>query len=96
MLILHTTLFEPQTNDLNALDIAIAWAMLKAFSTPHMVIYNCGVESGSSQGHKHVQMFPKQDGKSFGMWPEKFLAANGRSAHGIGNDMLSNCSRIHD
>lgn len=78
MLILHTTNFEPQTNDLNSLDIDIAWMMLKAFQTPQMVIYNCGVASGSSQGHKHIQMFPRQDGKEFSMWPIKIIEAEGR------------------
>lgn len=73
MLILHTTLFTPQTTDLTPLDISIAWSLLSAFKTPQMVIYNCGVEAGSSQGHKHLQIFPRQDGGEFGMWPSSVL-----------------------
>ncbi|KAL9582172.1 MAG: hypothetical protein Q9203_005607 [Teloschistes exilis] len=71
MLILHTTLFEPQTDDLNHRDLALAWVLLKAYKTPQMVIYNCGVESGSSQGHKHLQIFPQQNCPGFAMWPGK-------------------------
>ncbi|KAL8687382.1 MAG: hypothetical protein Q9218_006428 [Villophora microphyllina] len=71
MLILHTTRFEHQTDDLNFRDLALAWALLKAFETPQMVIYNCGVEAGSSQGHKHLQIFPRQDCADFAMWPGK-------------------------
>lgn len=78
MLILHTTLFAPQTSDLDLRDMSIAWAMLHAFSTPQMVIYNCGVEAGSSQGHKHLQMFPRQDGGGFAMWPGKVIGMDGR------------------
>ncbi|KAI4242509.1 MAG: hypothetical protein LQ352_007223 [Teloschistes flavicans] len=76
MLILHTTLFEPQTDDLNHRDLALAWVLLKAFKTPQMVIYNCGVESGSSQGHKHLQIFPQQDCPGFAMWPGNAASTN--------------------
>lgn len=77
MLILHTTLFAPQTDDLNQTDIAAAWSVLNAMETPQMIIYNCGVESGSSQGHKHLQIFPRQDSKDFSMWPSQANHMNG-------------------
>ena len=81
MLILHTTLFVPQTDDLDFADLAAAWAVLRRMKTPQMIIYNCGVESGSSQGHKHVQIFPRRDSERFGMFPSKATSTEGRSLH---------------
>ena len=80
MLILHTTLFQPQTDDLNETDLAAAWAILNDIKTPQMIIYNCGVESGSSQGHKHLQIFPRQDNENFSMWPSKVEDTDGISS----------------
>lgn len=71
MLILHTTLFVPQTNDLDVGDLTAAWAILRQMETPQMIIYNCGVEAGSSQGHKHIQIFPRLDSEQFQMFPSK-------------------------
>ena len=71
MLILHTTLYESQTNDLNEADLTAGWGLLHAFKTPQILIYNCGIRSGCSQGHKHLQVFPRQDGGDFQMWPSK-------------------------
>ncbi len=81
MLILHTTLFEPQTNDLNEGDLTAAWTILRQMETPQMIIYNCGVEAGSSQGHKHIQIFPRQDSERFQMFPSKATWTEGRSLH---------------
>ena len=79
MLVLHTTLFAPQTDDLDIGDVAAAWEILRSFRTPQMIIYNCGVEAGSSQGHKHLQLFPKQSSQDFEMWPSKAAASEGKS-----------------
>ncbi len=81
MLILHTTLFEPQTNDLNEGDLTAAWTILKQIDTPQMIIYNCGVEAGSSQGHKHIQIFPRQDSETFQMFPSEATSTEGTSLH---------------
>ena len=79
MLILHTTLFVPQTQDLDVDDLTAAWAVLKQMKTPQMIIYNCGVEAGSSQGHKHLQIFPRQDSdEKFEMFPSKATSTVGR------------------
>lgn len=78
MLILHTTLFVPQTDDLNVGDLTAAWAILRRIETPQMIIYNCGVEAGSSQGHKHIQIFPRQDSEEFQMFPSKATSTEGR------------------
>lgn len=69
MLLLPTVRYSPQTDDLNESDIAAAWAVLKAFSTPQMAIYNCGVNAGSSQGHKHLQVFLLPTSMSQGLFP---------------------------
>lgn len=79
MLILHTTLFVPQTNDLDAGDLKAAWAILRQIETPQMIIYNCGVEAGSSQGHKHIQIFPRLDSEKFQMFPSRATSTEGRS-----------------
>ena len=79
MLILHTTLFEPQSNDLNEGDLTAAWGILQQMETPQMIIYNCGVEAGSSQGHKHIQIFPRQDSEEFQMFPSKATSVEGTS-----------------
>lgn len=44
-----------------------------------MIIYNCGVEAGSSQGHKHIQIFPRLDSERFQMFPSKATSMEGRS-----------------
>ena len=79
MLILHTSLFVPQTEDLDLNDLTAAWAILKQIETPQMIIYNCGVEAGSSQGHKHIQIFPRVDSEKFQMFPSKATSEKGRS-----------------
>ena len=78
MLILHTTLFVPQTHDLDVGDLTAAWAILRQIETPQMIIYNCGVEAGSSQGHKHIQIFPRQDSEEFPMFPSKATSTEGK------------------
>lgn len=80
MLILHTSLFELQTDDLNDKDLGAAWAILHRIKTPQMIIYNCGVEAGSSQGHKHIQIFPRQKSDGFRPFPSKALSTEGESS----------------
>ncbi|KAK6335171.1 hypothetical protein TWF718_010608 [Orbilia javanica] len=70
-LVLHTNQFELQSDDLTKSDLDSAWRVLGAFSkTPSMMIYNCGVDAGSSQGHKHMQVFPKPEGRNFNLFPD--------------------------
>ena len=61
LLVLHTREFEPQNDDLNFNDLAAAWALLKHMKEPYLMMYNCGVASGSSQGHKHMQLFARAE-----------------------------------
>lgn len=77
MLILHTALFALQTDELDERDLAAAWDILHNIRTPQMIIYNCGVEAGSSQGHKHIQIFPRQDSEDFQPFPSKALSTEG-------------------
>ncbi|EPS40878.1 hypothetical protein H072_5248 [Dactylellina haptotyla CBS 200.50] len=69
-LVLHTNQFALQTDDLTTADLDAAWQTLEAFEkTPSMMIYNCGVDAGSSQGHKHMQVFPKPE-RGFNLFPD--------------------------
>jgi ATP adenylyltransferase len=60
MLVLPTKEFALQSEDLDASDLAASWALLNAFPSlaSPLIIYNRGVNGGSSQGHKHLQLFP--------------------------------------
>lgn len=75
--VLHTRLFAPQTDDLDAGDWAATWAVMAAIQArahqPPMMIYNCGYEGGASQGHKHVQVFTEPD-PGFTLFPAEALA----------------------
>lgn len=78
MLVLHTSSFAPQTDDLDEVDLAAAWTILRRFKSPQMIIYNCGVDAGSSQGHKHLQIFPRSDSDDFHLWPSNATSLDGR------------------
>lgn len=77
MLVLPTKEFALQSDDLDASDVTAAWAILHAYHTfEPLVIYNRGVNGGSSQGHKHLQLFPVPPlapfyGKAENLWPAK-------------------------
>ncbi|EWC48380.1 hypothetical protein DRE_02149 [Drechslerella stenobrocha 248] len=74
-LVLHTNVFALQTDDLTASDLSSAWRTLGVFAAaPAMMIYNCGVDAGSSQGHKHMQVFPKPDIRKFQLFPDRCRA----------------------
>ncbi|KAH8652743.1 hypothetical protein BGZ60DRAFT_420125 [Tricladium varicosporioides] len=70
-LLLHTTAWEAQSNALNEKDIAATWAVLHAMNMPQMILYNCGVKAGASQGHKHIQLFPKPEIEDFRLFPDR-------------------------
>jgi ATP adenylyltransferase len=75
MLVLPTRDFALQSDDLDAHDLAATWALLHAYTTfEPLVMYNRGVNGGSSQGHKHLQLFPVPPlepfhGKASSLWP---------------------------
>lgn len=69
--ILHPKEFAEQTTDLNETDLKAAWAII---DSSQMVLYNCGVEAGASQGHKHMQILPRPD-PGFDMFPDKDISS---------------------
>lgn len=75
MLVIPTKEYALQTDDLDISDIEATWAVLQAFSTPSLVIYNCGINAGSSQGHKHLQLFPLP---AHQLWPSKASSSVGK------------------
>lgn len=77
--VLHTKLFALQTDDLDCSDIAAGMAVMAKLELtlgPQMTIYNCGVDAGSSQGHKHMQVFPLP--ADLPLYPQKATSANGK------------------
>jgi len=68
MTVIPTKHYALQTDDLDLPDVNAAWSVLKAFQTPSLIIYNCGINAGSSQGHKHTQVFPLPTHQ---LWPSK-------------------------
>lgn len=57
--VIPTIDFEPQRDPLNVGDIAAVWEVLNGVDHQyHIGLFNCGVEAGSSVGHKHLQVIP--------------------------------------
>lgn len=75
MTVISTTEYALQSDDLDLSDIDAAWSVLKVFKTPSLIIYNCGVNAGSSQGHKHTQVFPLPEHV---LWPTKARSTEGK------------------
>jgi sulfate adenylyltransferase (ADP) / ATP adenylyltransferase len=65
-LLLTTREFAAQKDSLTRHDLKAAWSILQHFKQRYMMIYNCGFESGSSQGHKHMQLWPYPDEQELG------------------------------
>jgi len=78
MFLLHTKIFQPQTDGLNKSDFAAIWSLLISFESPQMVLYNCGADAGASQGHKHLQIFPASKPENCVMFPENLHLYYGR------------------
>ena len=74
MTVIPTRHYALQTDDLDLSDVNAAWSVLKAFQTPSLFIYNCGINAGSSQGHKHTQVFPLPAHK---LWPSEATSCDG-------------------
>lgn len=77
-LILVTRQYAPQSDFLDASDLGASWAMLEHLSRAQkesrlIMFYNCGAESGSSQGHKHMQImpYPQPEEMGFQLFPER-------------------------
>lgn len=57
-LLLVTRTFRPQYEDLDEADFTAISMVLSELSSPFLLFYNCGPESGASQLHKHIQFIP--------------------------------------
>lgn len=77
MLSLTSNAFEESSADLNAKDIAAVCAVLSAFKTPQVAIYNCGVNASSYQSYKRMQIFPVPDPEEHVLWPSRLDEATG-------------------
>jgi ATP adenylyltransferase len=75
MTVIPTKHYALQTDDLDLSDVNAAWSVLKAFETPSLIIYNCGINAGSSQGHKHTQVFPLP---AYKLWPFEATSCDSR------------------
>lgn len=80
MTVIPTRHYALQTDDLDLSDINAAWSVLKAFQTPSLIIYNCGINAGSSQGHKHTQVFPLPGHQ---LWPSKTTSCDGTQSSSL-------------
>ncbi|RDL36063.1 uncharacterized protein BP5553_06675 [Venustampulla echinocandica] len=67
--ILHTNVFTPQSDSLSENDLSAAWSVFSRLEMPHIIIYNCGVEAGSSLGYKHLQILPRPPKQEFDFFP---------------------------
>lgn len=79
--VLHTRLFRPQTEDLGPADVRAVRAVMARLEGPGargatMMIFNCGVAAGCSQGHKHVQIFARP---ARGLFPDAAASADGNT-----------------
>lgn len=84
--VLHTTRYERQSDKLSALDLEAAWSVLSRLESEHIVIFNCGVEAGASQGHKHLQILPRPKREEFELFPDLLGIDDGRSMSSYPHD----------
>ena len=81
MYILHTTKYEKQKDDLDIEDVRAVRAVMGQLAQEGqevMAIYNCGAEAGASQGHKHLQIFPRPREEEFELFPERVRMEEGK------------------
>jgi ATP adenylyltransferase/5',5'''-P-1,P-4-tetraphosphate phosphorylase II len=77
--LLHTNVFVLQSDHLSESDLSAAWNVLSRLESPHMIIYNCGFEAGSSVGHKHIQILPRPPKEEFEFFPDSIGISEGQS-----------------
>lgn len=86
--VLHTNVFVSQDDWLTEGDLTAAWEVLWGLESKHVIIYNCGVEGGSSVGHKHMQLLPLCEDDGFRLWPDK-LGFNDGWFYSLSNSIKS-------
>jgi len=82
MSILHTKEYEKQKDDLEVEDVRATWAVMGQLTKEGqevMAIYNCGAEAGASQGHKHLQLFPRPGSHEFELYPGRVRLEEGKA-----------------
>lgn len=86
-LLITTRDYHPQEEALNDDDLAAAWAVLNNFSRErYFLIYNCGYNAGSSQGHKHMQLWPYPNERELGF---ELFPSKARSETAIAKDIAN-------
>ena len=71
-LLIHPKKYAPQAESLDSDDIVAAWDILNRLGeTQHVAFYNCGIESGSSQPYRHIQIIPSPNSEEFLLFPDK-------------------------
>lgn len=76
--VLHTTKYEHQFDKLSASDLSAAWSVLSRLQSENIVIFNCGVDAGASQGHKHLQILPRSARRDFELFPDTLGINDGK------------------
>ncbi|KAF2668076.1 hypothetical protein BT63DRAFT_426905 [Microthyrium microscopicum] len=71
-MLLHPRKYAPQAEPLELSDFMAAWDVLPRLerNAPHVAFYNCGVESGSSQPYRHIQIIEKPLESEFLLFPD--------------------------
>ncbi|KAK3985875.1 ATP adenylyltransferase-domain-containing protein [Cladorrhinum sp. PSN332] len=71
LLLLTQNGYRRQHESLDHDDITSIWHVLTSFSQRRfLILFNCGVDSGCSRLHKHMQIFPAPDPDTFPLWPD--------------------------
>jgi ATP adenylyltransferase len=71
LLLLTQDGFKRQYAALDIDDIKAALQVLASLKTRrHLLFFNCGIDSGCSRMHKHMQVFPTPDPEQFPLWPD--------------------------
>ncbi|KAK4160710.1 ATP adenylyltransferase-domain-containing protein [Cladorrhinum sp. PSN259] len=71
LLLLTQNGYRRQHESLDSDDFASIWNVLTSFSQRrYLILFNCGVDSGCSRLHKHMQIFPAPDPNKFTLWPD--------------------------
>ncbi|KAK3302703.1 ATP adenylyltransferase-domain-containing protein [Chaetomium strumarium] len=71
LLILTQDGFRRQHEALDLSDLTAARQVLASLESRHLLLFNCGIDSGCSRMHKHMQAFPAPDPKDFPLWPDE-------------------------
>jgi ATP adenylyltransferase len=69
-LILTQDGFRRQYEALDTDDLAAACQVMSSLETRHLLLFNCGIDSGCSRLHKHMHIFPAPSPDQFSLWPD--------------------------